>query len=87
MDNEKQREQANEWNNILSSEYDENLVDRSKDKLLFGVHKGRDSRLKAKLISKLERDMPKSYAECYLCAPDEYSEYVSNKEALTKAAF
>lgn len=80
------------------------------------------SRLKAKLTSKLERDLPESYAECYPGAPEnedavadsddevdytkmdlgnkkgpigrwdfdtqeEYSEYMSHKEALPKAAF
>lgn len=80
------------------------------------------SRLKAKLTSKLEREMPESYAECYPGAPEnedavaesddevdytkmdlgnkkgpigrwdfdtqeEYSEYMSHKEALPKAAF
>ncbi|XP_050038781.1 protein Red [Dermacentor andersoni] len=79
-------------------------------------------RLKAKLTSKLERDLPESYAECYPGAPEnedavadsddevdytkmdlgnkkgpigrwdfdtqeEYSEYMSHKEALPKAAF
>ncbi|GFX61105.1 protein Red [Trichonephila clavipes] len=119
---EKERERANEWDNILSSEYGENAEDRSKDKLLVGALKGDDSRLKAKLTSKLDRDMPESYAECYPGAPEnedavadsddevdyskmdmgnkkgpigrwdfdtpeEYSEYMSNKEALPKAAF
>ncbi|KAH6935621.1 hypothetical protein HPB50_007072 [Hyalomma asiaticum] len=79
-------------------------------------------RLKAKLTSKLDRDLPESYAECYPGAPEnedavadsddevdytkmdlgnkkgpigrwdfdtqeEYSEYMSHKEALPKAAF
>ncbi|GFY56310.1 protein Red [Trichonephila inaurata madagascariensis] len=119
---EKQRERANEWDSILSSEYGENAEDRSKDKLFVSALKGDDSRLKAKLTSKLDRDMPESYAECYPGAPEnedavadsddevdyskmdmgnkkgpigrwdfdtpeEYSEYMSNKEALPKAAF
>ncbi|GFT78775.1 hypothetical protein NPIL_563961 [Nephila pilipes] len=61
---EEQRERANEWDNILSSEYDETAEDRSKNTLLFGVHEGDDSRLKEKLTSKLERNTPESYAEC-----------------------
>ncbi|XP_064481605.1 protein Red-like [Ornithodoros turicata] len=79
-------------------------------------------RLRAKLTSKLERDLPESYAECYPGAPEnedavadsddevdyskmdlgnkkgpigrwdfdtqeEYSDYMSHKEALPKAAF
>ncbi|GFU33990.1 protein Red [Nephila pilipes] len=44
---------------------------------LAGAHKEDDSRLKAKLTSKLERDMPESYAECYTGAPEEHSEYRS----------
>ncbi|KFM71946.1 Protein Red, partial [Stegodyphus mimosarum] len=127
-DEEKRREDKhrdrinNEWGSLLSSEYGEHLDDRSKDKLLLGSVKGEDSRLKAKLTSKLERDMPESYAECYPGAPEnedavadsddevdyskmdmgnkkgpigrwdfdtaeEYSEYMSSKEALPKAAF
>ncbi|GFU29545.1 protein Red [Nephila pilipes] len=61
---EEQRQRANEWDNILSSEYDETAEDRSKNTLLFGVHEGVDSRLKEKLTSKLERNTPESYAEC-----------------------
>ncbi|GFT91918.1 protein Red [Nephila pilipes] len=53
---------------------------RSKDTLLLGVHKRDDRRLKAKLTSKLE-----GYAECYPGAPEQYSEYVSNNETLSKA--
>ncbi|XP_022250197.1 protein Red-like isoform X2 [Limulus polyphemus] len=84
--------------------------------------KAEDNRLRAKLSSKLEREIPESYAECYPGAPEyddalddsddevdyskmdmgnkkgpigrwdfdtqeEYSEYMSNKEALPKAAF
>ncbi|GFT36295.1 protein Red [Nephila pilipes] len=51
------------------------------------VHKGDDSILKAKLTSKLEKDMPESYAECYPSDPEEYSEYMKNKEAFPMAAF
>ncbi|GFU07683.1 hypothetical protein NPIL_291791 [Nephila pilipes] len=51
-------------------------------KFLGGVHKADNSRLKAKLASKLERDIPKSYAKCYPGAPEEFSEFWSNKEAL-----
>ncbi|GIX79851.1 protein Red [Caerostris extrusa] len=114
---EKQRDR--EWDNILSGDYAENAEDRSRDKHAHSSHKGDDSRLKAKLTSKLERDMPESYAECYPGAPEnedavadsddevdyskmdmgnkkgpigrwdfdtaeEYSEYMSNKEALPK---
>ncbi|GFS52137.1 hypothetical protein NPIL_110141 [Nephila pilipes] len=75
----KQRECANEWDNNLSSEYSEKAEDRSKDKLLLGVHKGNDSRLKANLTRKLERYMLERYPECYSGAPEEYSEYVSHK--------
>ncbi|GFU21107.1 hypothetical protein NPIL_347911 [Nephila pilipes] len=71
----------NELDDILSSEFGENAEDRSKDKLLLRVHKEDDSRLKAKLTSKLERYMPESYGECYPGTAEEYSEYVSNKEA------
>ncbi|GFU07906.1 protein Red [Nephila pilipes] len=84
---EKQGERVNKWDNILSSEYVENAEDRSKDKLLLDVHKADDSRLKAKLTSKLVRDVSKSYVEYYHGAPEEYCENVSNKEALLKAAF
>ncbi|KAG8194108.1 hypothetical protein JTE90_003049 [Oedothorax gibbosus] len=119
---EKQRERAMEWDNILSGDYGEGSDDRiTKDKIIHGVLKG-DERLKAKLTSKLERDMPESYAECYPGAPEnddavadsddevdyskmdmgnkkgpigrwdfdtaeEYSDYMSSKEALPKAAF
>ncbi|XP_054712150.1 protein Red-like [Uloborus diversus] len=113
------QDRNNEWGNILSSEYGE--MSDAKDKLM-GALKGDDSRLKAKLTSKLERDMPESYAECYPGAPEnedavadsddevdyskmdmgnkkgpigrwdfdtaeEYSDYMSSKEALPKAAF
>lgn len=119
---EKTRERKNEWDSILSGEYGEQAENKSKDKLLMGIVKGDDSRLKAKLTSKLERDMPESYAECYPGAPEnedavadsddevdyskmdmgnkkgpigrwdfdtaeEYSDYMSSKEALPKAAF
>ncbi|GFU17378.1 protein Red [Nephila pilipes] len=50
-------------------------------------YKLKKSRLRVKLTRKLERDMPESYAECYPGAPEHYSEYVSNKETLPKAAF
>jgi len=109
----------NEWSNLMNSEYGEQS-DNAKG-LAFGL-KGDDSRLKAKLSSKIERDMPESYAECYPGAPEnedavadsddevdyskmdmgnkkgpvgrwdfdtaeEYSDYMSAKEALPKAAF
>lgn len=124
IDDEKRHEDKHhshsEWG--LSDFSADPLEDRSKDKLLLVGSKGEDSRLKAKLTSKLERDMPESYAECYPGAPEnedavadsddevdyskmdmgnkkgpigrwdfdtaeEYSEYMSNKEALPKAAF
>lgn len=96
--------------------------ERNEKRSLGSAFKTDDRRLKAKLTSKLERDMPESYAECYPGAPEnedavadsddevdyskmdmgnkkgpigrwdfdtqeEYSEYMSNKEALPKAAF
>ncbi|XP_067134833.1 protein Red isoform X1 [Centruroides vittatus] len=96
--------------------------ERGEKRSLGSAFKTDDRRLKAKLTSKLERDMPESYAECYPGAPEnedavadsddevdyskmdmgnkkgpigrwdfdtqeEYSEYMSNKEALPKAAF
>lgn len=111
----------NDWGSLLNSEFVDHIDEHGKDKLLLGSSKD-DSRLKAKLTSKLERDMPESYAECYPGAPEnedavadsddevdyskmdmgnkkgpvgrwdfdtpeEYSEYMSNKEALPKAAF
>ncbi|XP_042910919.1 protein Red [Parasteatoda tepidariorum] len=117
---EKQRDAKNEWDSVLSGDYEN--ADHSKDRLLMSVLKGDDSRLKAKLTSKLERDVPESYAECYPGAPEnedavadsddevdyskmdmgnkkgpigrwdfdtaeEYSDYMSHKEALPKAAF
>lgn len=119
---QQQQQQPNkDWLTGWSSE---NKVDAAdpKDRPFVGIIKGDDSRLKAKLTSKLERDMPESYAECYPGAPEnedavadsddevdyskmdmgnkkgpigrwdfdtqeEYSEYMSNKEALPKAAF
>jgi len=125
-DDERRREEnlerKKEWDSILSGDYGEHSENRSKDKFLMGLVKGDDSRLKAKLTSKLERDMPESYAECYPGAPEnedavadsddevdyskmdmgnkkgpigrwdfdtaeEYSDYMSSKEALPKAAF
>ncbi|XP_055935970.1 protein Red-like [Argiope bruennichi] len=118
---EDKRDRVNEWDTINMDKIDFG-ESGSKDKLLLGALKGDDSRLKAKLTSKLERDMPESYAECYPGAPEnedavadsddevdyskmdmgnkkgpigrwdfdtpeEYSEYMSNKEALPKAAF
>ncbi|GFT35768.1 hypothetical protein NPIL_501981 [Nephila pilipes] len=71
-------------NDILSFEYDEDDEDLSKNKLLLVVHKGNDSKLKAKLTNKLERYIPESYVECYPGVPEQYSEYVSNKETLPK---
>ncbi|GFS66916.1 retrovirus-related Pol polyprotein from transposon 297 [Nephila pilipes] len=41
----------------------------------------------AKLTNKLERDMLESYAESCPGAPEEYSEYVNNKETLPEATF
>ncbi|GFT88971.1 hypothetical protein NPIL_291241 [Nephila pilipes] len=73
MDDEKQRERVNEWDNILSSEYSENAEVQSENRFLFGVHKGNDCILKAKLTQKLMRDMSESCAECNPGAPEEYS--------------
>ncbi|GFS35877.1 hypothetical protein NPIL_49231 [Nephila pilipes] len=53
---------------------------------LLGIHKGDENTLKTKLTSKLERDVVESYAECYPGAPEDNSEYVSNKKTLSKAA-
>ncbi|GFS92884.1 hypothetical protein NPIL_127091 [Nephila pilipes] len=43
-----------------------------------------DSRLKAKLTNNLKRDIPESYIKCYPGVPEQYSEYVSNRESLPK---
>ncbi|GFS57393.1 hypothetical protein NPIL_344551 [Nephila pilipes] len=71
----------------MSSEYGEKADNRPKNKLLLGVHKKDDSKLKAKLTNKLERDEPENYPECYPGVPEDYTEYVSNKEALLKVVF
>ncbi|GFU26834.1 protein Red [Nephila pilipes] len=57
---------------------DENAVKKNKKNVL---------KRGAKLISKLEGYMPERYAECHIGASKQYSEYVSNKETLSKAAF
>ncbi|GFU02691.1 protein Red [Nephila pilipes] len=76
---DKQRDLVNEWDNILSSEYGENVEDRSKYKILLGVHKENNRRLLAKLTSKLERGIGECYAQFYPGASEQYIEYMSNK--------
>ncbi|GFS97718.1 hypothetical protein NPIL_585741 [Nephila pilipes] len=70
-----------EWKSYLE---DSRIDDRLKNKLSLGVHKWDDNRFKSKLTSKLERDMPESYAECNPGGPKEYSENVSKKKKLSQ---
>ncbi|GFU12110.1 protein Red [Nephila pilipes] len=80
LDNVERRRQIIQESKFLGGDMEHTYLVNGLDYDL--LQRADDSRLKAKLASKLERDIPKSYAKCYPGAPEEFSEFWSNKGAL-----